>query len=137
RMDLGSHDGVHITRTDFAPDGTRAGLVGLRLTSDKARTLRLAVDAHSELMKVYPWGSTKPADQTTYNLDDTGSVDGRSLLFRERGTPPVANAEHHDYAALVGSRLTPTATALGPNHRGPQASGTPCSTTGGDTLTKP
>ena len=25
RMDLGTHDGVRITRTDFAPDGIRAG----------------------------------------------------------------------------------------------------------------
>lgn len=137
RMDLGTHHGVRITRTDFAPNGIRAGLVGLRLSSHKQRTLRLAVDAHSELMKVYPWGSTKPADQTTYNLQDTGAADGKNLLFREQGTPPAPNAEHHDYAALVGSRLTPTGTALGPNHRGPQDPVNPCSTTGGDTSTKP
>ena len=68
RMDLGTHDGVHITRVDVAPDGVRAGLVGLRLDSGQKRTLRLGVDAHSELMKVFPWGSTTPTDQTTYNL---------------------------------------------------------------------
>ena len=34
RMDLGTHDGVRITRTDFAPDGMRAGLIGLRLDSE-------------------------------------------------------------------------------------------------------
>ena len=39
-MDLGTHGGVGITRTDFAPDGLRAGLVGLRLESDRATTLR-------------------------------------------------------------------------------------------------
>ena len=119
RMRLGTHDGVRITRTDFAPDGLRAGLVGLRLSSAKATTLELTVDAHSELMKVYPWGETAPS-QTTYNLQDTGAVDGRSLLFREHGTPPGDNTEAHDYAALVGSTLTPTGTALGPDHRGPQ-----------------
>ncbi|MET0999467.1 MAG: glycogen debranching protein, partial [Marmoricola sp.] len=121
RMDLGTHDGVRITRTDFAPDGLRAGLVGLRLDADRRTTLRLAVDAHSELMSSYPWGETDPS-QTTYNLQDTGSVAGRNLVFREQGTPPVANADAHDYAAVVGSRLAPTATALGPDHRGPQGS---------------
>jgi len=119
RMDLGRHDGVRITRTDFAPDGLRAGLVGLRLASARPRTVRLSVDAHSELMKVYPWGETTPS-QTTYNLKDTGRVAGGSLLFREDGTPPVDNAEPHHYAALVGSTLAPVHTALGPAHRGPQ-----------------
>ncbi len=119
RMSLGTHDGVRVTRTDFAPDGVRAGLVGLRLSAASARTVTLGVDAHSELMKVYPWGETTP-NQTTYNLADTAAVDGRSLLFREQGTPPVANAEPHDYAALVGSKLTPSATDLNGAHRGPQ-----------------
>ena len=62
---------------------------------------------HSELMKVYPWGESTPS-QTTYNLQDTGSVSGKNLVFREQGTPPVANAEAHDYAAVVGSSLTPS-----------------------------
>ena len=119
RMDLGTHGGVAISRTDFAPEGLRAGLIGLRLQSRRATTMHLAVDAHSELMKAYPWGETTPS-QTAYNLPDTGHVSGRSLLFREQGTPPVAHAERHDYAALVGSRLAPSGTSLGPAHRGPQ-----------------
>ncbi len=137
RMDLGSHDGVHITRTDFAPEGLRAGLIGLRLDSKSKRTMRLAVDAHSELMKVFPWGETKPADQTTYNLPDTGSVDGKNLLFREQGTPPVANAEHHDYAAVVGSKLTPTSTSLGAGHRGPVTNPVICGASGPNTPPTP
>jgi hypothetical protein len=119
RMNLGTHDGVGVTRTDFAPNGLRAGLVRLRLSSSETRTVQLSVDAHSELMKVYPWGETRPS-QTRYNLPDTGSVAGGSLLFREQGTPPVHNSERHDYAALVGSKLTPSGTALGADHRGPQ-----------------
>ena len=119
RMALGTHDGVRISRTDFAPDGLRAGLIGLHLSSPTATTLDLAVDAHSELMKVYPWGWTTPS-QSTYNLQDTGRVSGSSLLFREDGTPPVPNAEAHHYAALVGSTLTPRSSALGPDFRGPQ-----------------
>ena len=135
RMDLGTHDGVRISRTDFAPDGLRAGLVGLRLDSDTATTVDLAVDAHSELMKVYPWGETTPS-QSSYNLQDTGAVDGKDLVFREQGTPPVANAEAHDYAALVGSTLTPTGSDLGPNHRGPQGD-VVCPASGPDTPTQP
>jgi hypothetical protein len=119
RMDLGTHDGVRISRTDFAPDGLRAGLIGLRLDAARPTTLRLAVDAHSELMNAYPWGETVP-NQTAYNLQDTGAVSGTDLVFREQGSPPVPNAETHDYAAVVGSRLTPTHTSLGPGHRGPQ-----------------
>src|SRR6476660_7249178 len=48
RMRLGTHDGVRITRTDFAPDGVRAGLIGLRLDTTTATTLPITVDAHSE-----------------------------------------------------------------------------------------
>ena len=118
RMDLGTHDGVRITRTDFAPDGLRAGLIGLRLDAARATTVPLAVDAHSELMKVYPWGETTPS-QTTYNLPDTGAVDGKDLVFREQGTPS-GESEAHDYAAVVGSSLTPSGSDLGPAHRGPQ-----------------
>ena len=91
RMDLGTHNGVRITRTDFAPDGIRAGLIGLRLDTTTATTLPIAVDAHSELMKAYPWGETTPS-QTTYNLPDTGAVSGKNLVFREQGTPPGTNA---------------------------------------------
>src|SRR6478672_3406657 len=105
RMTLGTVDGVKVTRTDFAPDGVRAGLVGLRFSTAKAVRLSLDVDAHSELMKVYPWGETTPS-QTDYNLADTVQADARGLLFREQGTPPVPNAEAHDYAAVVGSSAT-------------------------------
>ncbi|GAB3655921.1 hypothetical protein GCM10027596_09520 [Nocardioides korecus] len=135
RMDLGTHDGVAITRTDVAPDGLRAGLVGLRLDSPTATTVQLAVDAHSELMKAYPWGETTPS-QKTYNLPDTGAVSGKDLLFTEQGTPPVANAERHDYAAVVGSSLTPTGTELGPDHRGPQGD-VVCPASGPGTPTPP
>ena len=119
RMTLGTVDGVKVTRTDFAPDGVRAGLVGLRFSSAKAVKLSLDVDAHSELMKVYPWGETAPS-QTDYNLADTVQADAKGLLFREQGTPSVPNAEAHDYAAVVGSSATPKTTSTTGAHRGPQ-----------------
>jgi hypothetical protein len=112
-------DQVSVQRTDFVPDGTRATLVGLTLTSPQARTLPVALDAHSELMSAYPWGWTTP-NAGTFNLPDTGSYDGGALVFRDTGTPPVANASAHDWAALVAGRAAPNSHELGPDHRGPQ-----------------
>lgn len=69
--------------------------------------MNVNVDAHSELMSAYPWGSTTP-DQTTFNLPDKASFNGKQLVFTETGTPPVANASPHDWAAIVGATgLTP------------------------------
>jgi hypothetical protein len=126
RYDTG---GVRVDRTDLAPDGVRAGLIGLTLTSATARTVRLDVDAHSELMTAYPWGSTTP-DQQANNLPDTGSYAGGALVFREQGTPKVANASAHDFAAMVAADRTPVAHALGAGHRGPQDPPVICPSTG-------
>ena len=131
RMDFGSVGGVTVSRTDFAPDGVRAGLIGLTITSRNARSVSLTVDAHSELMQSYPWGWTTPNAQA-YNLPDTGSYDGSSLVFREVGTPPVANAAPHDWAALVGSTLRPVNHELGPDFRGPQDPAVICPADGPD-----
>jgi hypothetical protein len=104
--------GVSVDRVDFAPDGGRATVIGLTLRSSSARTVSLAMDAHSELMSAYPWGGTTPnAGQT--NLPDTGSAEDGKLVFRDQGAG-------HDYAAVVGSSARPVSSSLGPNHRGPQ-----------------
>jgi hypothetical protein len=51
--------GLSLERTDFVPDGRRAALFGLKMTNPGAisRTVTVKVDAHSELMTEYPWGS--------------------------------------------------------------------------------
>jgi hypothetical protein len=121
--------GVKVERTDVSPDGVRAGLIGLKLTSSTARTVRLNVDAHSELTTAFPWGWTAP-DQHAYNLPDTGAYEGGALVFRERGTPDVPNAAEHDYAALVQANLTPVAHQLGAGFRGPQDPPVICPSTG-------
>jgi hypothetical protein len=118
KMTLAGPGGLTVERTDVAPDGGRAGLVGLSLPAG-AGTVRLTVDAHSELLSTYPWGFTTPG-QAAVNLPDTGSFDGRSLVFRDQGTPPVAGARPHDWAALVGSSLAPVDYAPGAGMRGPQ-----------------
>jgi hypothetical protein len=119
RTDFAPVDQVSVQRTDFVPDGTRATLVGLTLTSPQPRTVPVALDAHSELMSSYPWGWTTP-NAGTFNLPDTGSYDRGALVFRDTGTPPVANADRHDWAALVAGDRAPSAHELGPDHRGPQ-----------------
>ena len=125
RMNLGTHAGVRIGRTDVAPDGVRAGLIGLTMTSSARRTITLTMDAHSELMSVYPWGQTVPS-QLKANLPDTGSVRGRTLVFQDRGRPPVRHSVRHDWAAVVGSQLAPASHQLGPNFRGPQSGDVVC-----------
>ncbi|MFI5697695.1 glycogen debranching protein [Kribbella sp. NPDC051586] len=110
---------VDVRRTDFVPDGVRATLVGLTLSSSTAKKVKLDVDAHSELMQSYPWDWTTPGAADA-NLPDTGDYAGGALKFSEQGTPSYPNATAHDYAAFVGSSLRPTGHELGPDHRGPQ-----------------
>jgi hypothetical protein len=126
RYDLPQTGGVQLQRTDFAPDKYRAVLFGLKLTNPgAARTVTVNVDAHSELMGAYPWGSTTPNEST--NVPDHGAFQDGSLAFTDDGTVGGGVPVHH-YAALVASNRTPssgTAAATGGNFRGPQP-GTVC-----------
>src|SRR5690349_15425936 len=81
---------VDVRRTDFVPDGVRATLVGLTLSSSTAKTVKLDVDAHSELMQSYPWDWTTPGAADA-NLPDTGDYTDGALRFREQGTPSYPN----------------------------------------------
>jgi len=133
RTDYPAVAGVTVSRTDVVPDGRRGLLVGLTLRADRARPVALAVDAHSELMSVYPWGSTTPA-QPTVNLPDTAAVQGGRLVFTDRGTPPGANQQAHDWAAVVGaaagSPLRAAGSDTGKDFRGPQDPPRVCPVTG-------
>ncbi|MDQ6849105.1 MAG: glycogen debranching protein, partial [Actinomycetota bacterium] len=136
RMDFGKIGGVSVSRTDFAPDGLRAGLIGLTLSSTSRRTITLTMDAHSELMSVYPWGETKPS-QLQANLPDTGSYQHGRLVFRDRGTPPIPNSTSHSWAAVVGSSVKADAHKLGANFRGPQSGDIVCGPSGPGTPPTP
>jgi hypothetical protein len=129
RADLPTTHGVSASRTDFVPRGVSGALVGLTLRSDRTRTITLRADAHSELMSSYPWGETEPS-QTLVNLDDSVSVRGKHLLFRDKGKPPSPNFESHDWAAAFGSDLSPYATKTGKNFRGPQDPAVICPASG-------
>ncbi len=128
RTDYQRTDGVQVSRTDVVPDGQRSLLVGLTLKSDRNRTVPLTVDAHSELMAAYPWGSTTPS-QADVNVQDEGATERGRLVFTESAdaTNPIGA---HDWAAVVAGSLRPSSTSLGPNHRGPQDPAVVCPTTG-------
>jgi hypothetical protein len=121
-MDFPDTARLGVERTDYAADGGRAVLFGLKLTnpSHRKRTATVMVDAHSELMGAYPWGFTGVTPNASDNLADTAAFDGRGLVFREQGKLPHANAEVHDWAALVGSDRRPISGATGTTNRGDQ-----------------
>src|SRR6266571_2109778 len=132
QMALPEIHGLQITRTDFAPDGRRAVEFGLTLTASNSASFTLTVDAHSELMGAYPWGFTTP-NQTQFNLPDTAAFNGNQLVFQENGTPPVANATPHSWAAVVGATgLTPASGTTGSAFRGPQDPPVICPASGPD-----
>src|SRR5215213_11815211 len=85
-MDLPATAGLELSRTDFAPDGPRAALFGLHVRNPgaAARTVNLKVDAHSELLRAYPW-SFDNTPHARDNLADTAAFDGDALVFREQG----------------------------------------------------
>ncbi len=110
-MELPDAAGLGVRRTEFAPDGRRAMLIGLRLTSaGAAREAEVSIEAHSELMSAYPWGDSTP-DQLTFNRPDTAALEGGRLVFREPG---------RDWAAVVGARGTAIGGETGSGFRGPQ-----------------
>ena len=91
RYDLPDTAGLKVARTDFVPDGVRGALFGLTVTNPgAARTAKLSVDAHSELMGQYPWGFTGVTPNASDNLADTGSYDGKNLVFTDDGALPGA-----------------------------------------------
>jgi hypothetical protein len=127
RMDLPPQSGLQLERIDFAPDGRRAALFGLKMTNPApgSRTVTVKVDAHSELMTEYPWSFDTVTPNARDNPPDTAEYDARdgALVFRDRGRLPHPNAPRHDYAALVASDMRPVAgeTGRSPNeYRGPQ-----------------
>ena len=102
-----------MARTDFVPDGRRGALFGLTITNPgAAKTTKLSVDAHSELMGQYPWGFTGVTPNASDNLPDTGSFNGQNLVFTDDGALP--GAPMHHYAGLVGTSLKPDTGAIGP-----------------------
>src|SRR3954471_4796396 len=123
RFDFPDVSGLHVQRTDFAPDSHRAVLFGLKVSNPgrALKTVTVMGDAHSELMTAYPWGFTGVTPNASDNIPDHGSFTNNELQFTDDGALP--GAPQHHYAALVGATQTPTkgtAQDTGGNFRGPQ-----------------
>jgi hypothetical protein len=120
--------GLALERTDLAPDANRAALFGLKMTNPTSadKTVTVKVDAHSELIGAFPWGSTGVTPNASDDLPDHGAFTGKALQFTDDGALPGA-PEHH-YAALVAGSQDPAsgeAAATGGAYQGPQP-GHPC-----------
>src|SRR3954466_750510 len=123
RFDFPDISGLHVQRTDVAPDAHRAVLFGLKLTNpaSKGKTVKVMVDAHSELMTAYPWGFTGVTPNAADNIADQGTFANNALQFTDDGALPGA-PEHH-YAALVAANQDPVSGEAAPSggaYRGPQ-----------------
>jgi hypothetical protein len=122
RFHLPPASGLALQRTDFAPDGRRGALYGLRMHNPgaTARTVTVKVDAHSELMGAYPWGFDNVTPNASENRPDTASYDAArgALQFTDQGA--LSQGPAHDYSALVGAARTPSSHATGDSFRGPQ-----------------
>jgi hypothetical protein len=119
RFDLPTTASLQVSRTDFVPDGQRGAVFGLTITNPgDARTAKLTVETHSELMGQYPWGFTGVTPNASDNIADQGSFDGSRLVFTDDGALPGAPTHH--YAAAVGTSLTPTGGQIGDQFWGPQ-----------------
>ncbi len=126
RYDLPPLSGLSLRRTDFVPDGRRAALYGLELSNPggTAKTVTVKVDAHSELMGSWPWGTdpNRGTPDASANIPDKGAYSDGALVFTDDGSLGDGAPEHH-YAALVASDRTPAsgeAAATGGGYRGPQ-----------------
>jgi hypothetical protein len=119
RYDLPTTAGLGVSRTDVAPDGRRGVLFALTIDNPgRARSTKLTVDTHSELMGQFPWGFAGVVPNAADNLPDKGSYDGRRLLFTDDGALP--GAPMHHYAAAIGTSLSPTSGVIGESYWGPR-----------------
>jgi hypothetical protein len=121
RMDYPVTAGLRVSRRDFVPDSRRAALIELTLRSTGGdRSVEIWVDAHSELMSIYPWGETNPS-QLDFNGQDSASFDAGELTFREAGKP---------WTAVVSSSPPPATGETGPGFRGPHVNPVVCGASG-------
>ncbi|MDQ3861906.1 MAG: glycogen debranching protein [Actinomycetota bacterium] len=108
QMQFPTTDGLNVTRTEFSPDGSPVVLVGLTLRNpdSTSRSVKVTMDARSEVMAAYPWGWTTP-NAKEFNGPDEGSYDPSTgtLAFKEPGKPWYAavRASVAPYEGLTGS----------------------------------
>ena len=87
RYSLPSIGGLRLERTDVAPDGRRGALIGLKLRnpSRRTKTVKVKVDAHSELMTQYPWSNAGTTPNASENAQDRAASGGARWCSATRG----------------------------------------------------
>jgi glycogen debranching enzyme len=98
QMQFPTSAGLEVTRTEFAPNNSPVALVGLTLRNPGStnRSVKLTMDARSEIMAAYPWGWTTP-NAKEFNGPDEGSYN------RTTGTLTFKEADKPWYAAVRAS----------------------------------
>jgi hypothetical protein len=113
QMKFPTTDGLNVTRTEFSPDGSPVVLVGLTLQNPNSasKSVKLTMDARSEIMAAYPWSWTKPSAKC-FNNKDEANFDSQSqtLTFKEHGKP---------WFATVGASERPVRRDTGDQFWGP------------------
>jgi hypothetical protein len=113
QMQLPALDGIEITRTEFAPDGLAALLVGLTLHNTRTHDQRVALKlaARSQVMGAYPWNDTTPsADEL--NAKDTATYDPNSATL-------IFHTPNRHWYAMIGASLPPSYGAADDDTWGP------------------
>ena len=112
--------GLKVSRTDFAPDGRRAALFGLRADATRAppRPSTVKVDAHSELMSHYPWAwTTAERGRLQPRRHRRASTAARSCSATGHAAHPNADAARLGRARRLRT-AEPDGGETGPGHCG-------------------
>jgi glycogen debranching enzyme len=113
QLHLPGQDGLSIIRTEFAPNGLPAVIVGLTLHNDSAgdKHIRLAMAIRSQLLAAYPWSDSDP-EATAHNGKDVATYDPR------QGIITIAR-DDQPWRAMIGSSVAPASGAAGDHLWGP------------------
>lgn len=105
--------GVAITRTEFAPDGLAALIVGVTLQNTAAadQNVVLTMALRSSLLCAYPWSDSQP-NATAHNDHD------RATYNPERGRITIRRNDR-PWHAVIGSSIAPTLGSTGDQLWGP------------------
>src|ERR671910_3420290 len=120
--------GLEVTRTEFAPDGSPVVLVGLTLQNpdSASKSVKLTMDARSEIMAAYPWGWTTPNAKDCNGKDEaTFDNQSRTLTFKDSSLPckAITDQPHTTGYATVGASTKPARAFTGDQYWGPVPEG--------------
>ena len=117
---LPGRGGLSVERTDFVPGEARGVLVGLSLRGKGGRTVHLRMQTPLRADVDLPVGRDEPLRPADLQPARHGRRRGPLAPVHRAGQPPADDAEAHDWAAAVGSRLGRPRARTGAAFRGPQ-----------------